>query len=146
MLTAREYNILLYFREHPEEYITSNKLATTLSVSDRTIKSDLATVRDYCQSLDFISLESKKGKGTKLIIHDLKEFELLLNNLDQSTNEESTSRIKKIVLHLLSNNKPITKYALQETFFISDSTLYQDMKQAEKLVKEYNLTLYYERE
>lgn len=146
MLTSREYNILHYFRENPEEYITSKKLATILSVSDRTIKSDLASVKDYCNSLNFISLKSKKGKGTKLTIENKKEFDLFFRRLKQSIHEENTSRVKKIILHLLSNNKPVTKYTLQELFFISDSTLYHDVKQAEKLIQKYKLTLEYERE
>lgn len=150
VLTAREYNILDYFCKHPEEYITSKKLATILSVSDRTIKSDLASVKDYCNSLSFISLQSKKGKGTKLTIEDRVEFNSFFHkrilSKKETIDKENSSRVKKIILYLLSHNKPVIKYKLQEIFFISDSTLYQDMKQAKKLVEKYNLTVHYKKE
>ncbi|WP_440897778.1 BglG family transcription antiterminator [Amphibacillus sp. Q70] len=150
LLTTREYDILLYFCEHSEEYITSKKLANLFNVSSRTIKADLDVIKEYCTQFSFLELFAKKGKGTILLVKNSEEFEHFSLSLKtgrfENVYDEQYLRVKKIILHLLSQSQYISKYELQNNFFISDSTLYHDIKLGEELVGKYGLRLIYKKE
>lgn len=150
LLTGREYKILLYFAERPGQYITSAQLAYTFDISARTVKKELSSIKEYCGQLTFLHLQSKKGKGTRLCVENEEEFkhyyETLQKKKTKRNEDEQYSRARKMIVYLLARKKYVSKYELEETFYISPSTLYQEMKQVRYLIEKYALHLYYKKE
>lgn len=145
LLTNREYKLFLYFCEHPNDYLTSSRLGEVFNVSSRTIKNDLEALKDYSKQFSFLEISTKKGKGTHLVVKDLDKLNQFISSLKtknfNKNFDDKNLRIKRIILYLLTKNQHLSKYNLQEKFFVSESTLYHDIQQAKKLVQKYNLNL-----
>lgn len=138
VLTNREKLILNYLNHN--EYVTANTLADQLSVTSRTIKSDITKLKDLLNDKQEF-LISVPGKGFKLN-HEIKTIsnqrsyiedkDLILNNYD---------RIAAIIHELLLSDDYIKYELLADKLFISPSTLQRDMRTVRKLLKQFNVAI-----
>lgn len=134
----REMLILDYLKRH--DLVTSDELANYLSVSKRTVKKDIAYIREVLNQGQEI-LQSVHGKGYALskaymsvIDHNFlsRDKDLILNNYD---------RIAYIIQRLLLSETEIRYENLADELFISPSSLSKDMKKVRSFLREYQLTI-----
>ena len=75
MLTKRQIEIFLQFCEHENEYLKANHFSDELNVSLRTVQNDLKVIKKEMQDQTAFEIESKVPFGTRLIVHDQKDFD-----------------------------------------------------------------------
>lgn len=145
MLNQRQIEILMEFCNHSEEFLTASYFAEKLGVSLRTIQGDMKVIRQELEDETCASLVSKASKGTCIEVTDYDEFSAFVNSLYQQYTTVSlnypTSRISKILLLLLSRHRAVSISEMEEKYFVSRSTLLNDLKKVEEVLDQYNLEL-----
>ena len=69
----RRIQLEFYILSNVKDYITINKIAKRINISDRTLKNDLIDLREYVKESGG-ELIAKPGKGLKINIIDEKKF------------------------------------------------------------------------
>ena len=79
------------------------------------------------------------------MVEDADEFSAFVNSLYQEYTTVSlnypTSRISKILLLLLSRHRAVTLSEMEEKYFVSKSTLLNDLKKVEEVLDKFHLEL-----
>ncbi len=145
MLNQRQIEILLEFCNCSEEFLTASYFAKKLAVSLRTVQNDMKAIRKELKGESCADFMSKASKGSCVHVNDHEEFSAFVNSLYQQYTTVSlnypTSRISKILLLLLSRHRAVSISELEEKFYISHSTLLNDLKKVEEILNRYQLEL-----
>ena len=145
MLNQRQIEILLEFCNHTEEYLTASYFADKLNVSLRTVQGDMKAIKTELEEESCAHIESKASKGSCIVVEDADEFSAFVNSLYQEYTTVSlnypTSRISKILLLLLSRHRAVTMSEMEEKYFVSKSTLLNDLKKVEEVLDKFHLEL-----
>lgn len=125
MLTNRQEKLLKIFL-FENTYVSVENLAKKLTVSERTIYSEINRLSS--QGYKFVT---KRGKGYKLE-NDAKEpDEKFINQVNQNVTHD---RRLEIMSDLLFNKKIVTLNNLSETYFVSPSSIKNDLKFIENII------------
>lgn len=145
MLNQRQIGILLEFCNHPGEFLTATYFAKQLDVSLRTVQGDIKTIRKELEKETCASLCSTVSKGSFIRVEDTEGFAALIDSLYQKYVTVSlnypVSRISQILLLLLSRHRAVSLSEMEDLFFVSKSTLLNDLKRVEKILGRYQLEL-----
>ncbi|WP_315113201.1 BglG family transcription antiterminator [Clostridium intestinale] len=139
MLDKRMENLFNLLSE--EEYKTAESFSEKINLSSKTIRTLLKKL-DESLIGNGAHIISKSGYGYKLVVEDsdkIKQFKLLHQN--PCLPETSEERIQFLLEYLLNNKSYIKIEALSEMLFVSKKTLAQDLKEAERVMKKYNLSI-----
>ncbi len=139
MLDKRMENLFNLLSE--EEYKTAESFSEKINLSSKTIRTLLKKL-DESLIGNGAHIISKSGYGYKLVVEDsekIKRFKLLHHN--PCLPETSEERIQFLLEYLLNNKSYIKIETLSEMLFVSKKTLAQDLKEAEKVMKKYNLSI-----
>lgn len=146
MLNQRAIEILMELCNHTNEYLTGNYFSEKFHVSLRTIQADMHEIKNELKAENCVKIVSQTSKGTKIEIKNYDEFSVLMHSLYQqyaaSSLNFSVSRINKILLFLLHKHRAVSFFEMEEEFFVSSSTLRNDLKKIEELLKEFNIELF----
>ena len=131
---SKKNKLLSYLQNFPGWH-TSQELAIQLELSKRTIKNYVQQFRDQgiliSSSVKGYHLEQssldKKQDNTKFKVHKLPD-----------NNEE---RVNYIINVLVNSSSSINVYDLANNLFVSESTILQNLKQAEREVKRFGIKL-----
>ncbi|MCO8193586.1 MULTISPECIES: BglG family transcription antiterminator [Anaerofustis] len=128
---SRQLTILRILNEK-KDWITGKALSEKLGVSDRTIRNDISII-NYDIEPYSANIISERGKGYKLECNDNELLISMLSKKDsfQNNNEK---RLYDIFLYLLLNSKSILLDDLEDLFYISRSTLENDIKRIKALL------------
>ncbi len=145
MLSQRQIEILLEYCNHAGDYYTAAWFADHMDVSLRTVQNDMKAIREELQEVPCVELRAKTSKGSTIVILDQDEFSAYVNTLYQEFTTVSlnypTSRVTQILLLLLNSHRPIAYSRIEDKYFISRSTLFNDLKKAEETLQEYHLEM-----
>lgn len=149
MLNQRCIEILMELCNHSGEFLTGSYLAQKFSVSLRTIQNDMREIKKEMERETCAEIVSQTSKGTKLEIHNYDEYSVLISSLYQqyatASLNYSVSRVDSILLFLLNKFRAVSLYDMAEKFFISESTLRNDLKKVENILNQYGLELLFNR-
>jgi lichenan operon transcriptional antiterminator len=129
-----------------DAYLTSKDIASVLDISVRTVKTELKIIQEYAQNFTSFRVESLSNRGSRLAISD---ETLFLEELKRIKKEAQTSgldaenRAKFVIRFLLDQKDFKSKIQLENEFYLSESTLYNCMKEVKKILSVYNLHLRY---
>ncbi|MFZ2408876.1 MAG: HTH domain-containing protein, partial [Lactococcus raffinolactis] len=132
MLTKRQEKIIDYL-EKDGSWLTGKELAYLMSVSDRTIRSDVGKINDF---YGFNLIQSNRREGYRLSKGEMtaKTIETPLSMaIPQTANERALFLLK----HLLVSKKEINLISFQQQVFISESTLENDLKKVRQILLDY---------
>lgn len=145
MLSKRQIEILLEYCNHTGEFFTASHFADQMDISLRTVQADMKEIRNELENETCMELISKTSQGSCIIVKDQDEFSAYVNSLYQEFTTVSlnypTSRITQILLLLLNSHRAVTFSYMEEKYFISRSTLLNDLKKVEKILKDFHLEL-----
>lgn len=145
MLNQRQIEILMEFCNHSDEFLTASYFADKMGVSLRTIQGDMKVIRKELEDETCANLISKASKGSCLQVEDHDEFSAFVNSLYQQYTTVSlsypTSRISKILLLLLSRHRAVSVSEMEDKFYVSKSTLLNDLKKVEEILEKFSLEL-----
>ncbi|EOH74985.1 BglG family transcription antiterminator [Enterococcus raffinosus] len=145
-LSTRQAQILEYYTHNKDNYITAKKTAKNFNVSIRTILTELKSIKEFSQLHPSFQLETLPSKGTKLTILDRTQFKedlALIKKRPPLSNDHTYNRANSIIKFLLDQSDYVSKYYLTEKFFISETTLYNHITEAKKILAKYQLKLEY---
>lgn len=131
MLNTRQLNIIDILNDN-SDWITGKEISNILSVSDRTIRLDIATINNY---YNCILIGSNKRFGYKI-------DKSLLNQQDVKTKyiipQTARERCVYVIQELLFKSKEINLISLQEQVFASGYSIDNDVKKIRKMISEYS--------
>ena len=141
-LTNRHKLIIQYLLNHGQT--TSKELGETLSVTDRTIKSDMLLIKSVIEKYG-ADIISTRGKGYEIEIYDPVSFSVIKNALNQEMTllvpKTSHERILYLVRKLLMVDYAIPIQDLSEELYVDRSTLNTDIHDVRKIFENYSLDL-----
>lgn len=124
-----------------KEYKTAESFSVTLGLSNKTIRSLLKELDDILKE-NGAYIESKNGYGYKLVVSDKTKIEQLkLSNQRKYVPETSEERIQYLLEYLLHSKGYVKSEDLSQMLFVTKKILAHDLKEVEKLMQQYNLTI-----
>lgn len=141
MLSKRQKEILRVFETHSPSFLTADYFVNKFDVSMRTIQTDIKRIREELAKENYAELISVASKGSKLVINDTKLYQKAMTDGEMFNEQNQSDRVRKLCILLLNQKKPISRQALMDRLFISASTLNSDLKEADNLLSNYQLTI-----
>ncbi|WP_165211127.1 BglG family transcription antiterminator [Streptococcus tangpeifui] len=131
-------NLLL----NKKEAVHINELSSYCSVSDRTIRSDINTINDYIKDHGAHVILIRK-KGYVIEYFDKKAFDEFWSHQDTGTFLFTTSeaRLTFLIRLFLTSEEFISHNYLQSVLFVSQNTLYSDLRALRQSLTGYNLKI-----
>ncbi|HBM75003.1 MAG TPA: transcriptional regulator ManR, partial [Clostridiaceae bacterium] len=127
-----------------KDYKTISSFADSLKVSSKTLQKDLAVIEKYLNHFN-VSLDRKPGTGIKIINAD--KAKLLLNNSIQRQ-ERGCSQIpinqRRVEITkdlLIDSNTTTSLQKLSQKYFVSKTSIINDLAYIEKWLSEFGLKL-----
>lgn len=141
MLTKRQKEMIQEFERHSPSFLTADHFVEKFQVSMRTVQSDIKKIREHLATTRYAELISVASKGSQLIIKDYTAFQV--NNQQKEIISESnqSDRVRKLCVLLLNQKRPINRQKNLDQLFIASSTLNMDLKEADKLLSNYQLSV-----
>ncbi|MBQ7889029.1 MAG: HTH domain-containing protein [Erysipelotrichaceae bacterium] len=126
------YIIYLLLNSTEKKPLTSNRLASELSLSNKTIQVSISNISEFCLKNGF-EIISKSGNGFYVNIIDPEKTLILKQNLDiyfsknYITGDKNALLQANIMLYLMNKNEPVTIEEICQLFYLSKSTVYSYM-------------------
>lgn len=141
MLTKRQKEMIQEFERHSPSFLTADHFVEKFQVSMRTVQSDIKKIREHLATTRYAELISVASKGSQMIIKDYTAFQV--NNQQKEIISESnqSDRVRKLCVLLLNQKRPINRQKILDQLFIASSTLNMDLKEADKLLSNYQLSV-----
>ncbi len=129
-MQMRQKKILQILKEK-KDWITGKELSTILSVSDRTIRSDMEQLGKTYKGI----IESSVRYGYRINEDVSEESDLEQREHIPQTSEE---RCKYIIEKLLLNKRKLNIFDLQYDIYVSEFTIKNDMKKISEMLEKYD--------
>ncbi len=81
------------------------------------------------------------SKGSQLIIKDYTTFQVNIQKKEIISESNQSDRVRKLCVLLLNQKRPINRQKILDQLFIASSTLNMDLKEADKLLSNYQLSV-----
>lgn len=148
MLNKKEIAILDILLQTTSKYLTSQKIGSHLGVSDKTARKYITQLNESINN-DLAQIKSVYGHGYYLEINKEREFRnkyrANINNRQKTRDakhvEEPKDRQYYILRRLFFENDLIYLEDLLTELYVSDSTLMNDISEANKQLKSHDLAL-----
>ena len=145
MLNQRQLETLLELFEKPEQFMTAAFFAEKQQVSVRTAQSDLRAIKTELEQYPCVSFQAVTAKGSRVVIQDASAFAALKEGFYQqfgnTTLNYQSERISQILILLLRQYRAVSYYDLENAVFVSHSTLMNDLKLVDDVLRKYQLSL-----
>lgn len=128
-----KYKNILQYLSTKHDWTSSTKLANTLGISKRSVKTYIADIN----SME-LGLIASSNKGYRIDIKKLNSFFASMNNTIPQSQKEREEYLLKC---LVKADSPQNIFDLSEELFISEVTLKGDLRKVKKRLADYNLEL-----
>lgn len=144
-LDVRRYEILNYLL-YQDGYTTVAQLAEEKEISRRSVYYDLRKINEWLEDQDLEPLVMERKKGIRIDSEHKDAIRTKLKMLPSKLAYVFTpgERIKIIVCSILQRNRNLFLEDFMELCQVSRNTIINDMKEATKVISEYQLQLIYE--
>ncbi|NUI91702.1 BglG family transcription antiterminator [Staphylococcus borealis] len=135
-MIERQKKIIELFLNNYDMYLNANEIAQHLTVSNRTIRSDIKYINnDFLKSL----IISVKSRGYMLNTEDYEIDDI--NNLLKSLNEKDSEILINLGYHLLMQNSAITLNKLEKEYHISRTKLLDYLSRIQAWCEKFNVKI-----
>lgn len=141
MLTKRQKEMIQEFERHSPSFLTADHFVEKFQVSMRTVQSDIKKIREHLATTRYAELISVASKGSQLIIKDYTTFQVNIQQKEIISESNQSDRVRKLCVLLLNQKRPINRQKILDQLFIASSTLNMDLKEADKLLSNYQLSV-----
>ena len=141
MLTKRQKEMIQEFERHSPSFLTADHFVEKFQVSMRTVQSDIKKIREHLATTRYAELISVASKGSQLIIKDYTAFQVNSQQKEIISESNQSDRVRKLCVLLLNQKRPINRQKILDQLFIASSTLNMDLKEADKLLSNYQLSV-----
>lgn len=143
-LTHRQYWIMRALYKNQGEYIKSAYFANSLHCTIRTIQNDLRKLRGKYADKNVCTLETNRNLGTKLTVHNIQQFEELLDSQALTAKrplDPNDQRLDQIFFLLIKNRRKVSLYKLSAENFLSESTVKHSLALLNAKLRPYSLKI-----
>ncbi len=135
-MIERQKKIIELFLNNYDTYLNANEIAQHLTVSNRTIRSDIKYINnDFLKSL----IISVKSRGYML---NTENYEIDdINNLLKSLDEKDSEILINLGYHLLMQNRAITLNKLEKEYHISRTKLLDYLSRIQAWCEKFNVKI-----
>lgn len=145
MFNQRQLEIIIELCENQGNYMTASYFVQKQQVSLRTIQGDMKAIKTELAKQTCVEFQSLAPKGSRIMVLDPEAFgawkEQLYQQFGGAAMNEQEERVNQIILMLLRMRRAVSLYDVETTFFISRSTLVNDLKRGAKVLKKHGLEL-----
>lgn len=145
MFNRRQLEIVLELFENPDHYLTASYFAQKQQVSLRTIQNDIKAIKAELAENPCVEFQSAPPKGSRIVVTNQEQFASFKEDLYQEFSTTSMSyqneRINKLLFVLLTQHRSISYYDVENTIFVSRSTLLNDLKRLDAVLQKYQLEM-----
>jgi lichenan operon transcriptional antiterminator len=141
VLTKRQKEMIQEFERHSPSFLTADHFVEKFQVSMRTVQSDIKKIREHLATTRYAELISVASKGSQLIIKDYTAFQVNIQQKENISESNQSDRVRKLCVLLLNQKRPINRQKILDQLFIASSTLNMDLKEADKLLSNYQLSV-----
>lgn len=135
-MIERQKKIIELFLNNYDTYLNANEIAQHLTVSNRTIRSDIKYINnDFLKSL----IISVKSRGYMLNTEDYEIDDI--NNLLKSLDEKDSEILINLGYHLLMQNSAITLNKLEKEYHISRTKLLDYLSRIQAWCEKFNVKI-----
>ncbi|MCI2894559.1 BglG family transcription antiterminator [Staphylococcus hominis] len=135
-MIERQKKIIELFLNNYDTYLNANEIAQHLTVSNRTIRSDIKYINnDFLKSL----IISVKSRGYMLNTEDYEIDDI--NNLLKSLDEKDSEILINLGYHLLMQNSAITLNKLEKDYHISRTKLLDYLSRIQAWCEKFNVKI-----
>lgn len=135
-MIERQKKIIELFLNNYDTYLNANEIAQHLTVSNRTIRSDIKYINnDFLKSL----IISVKSRGYMLNTEDYEIDDI--NNLLKSLDEKDSEILINLGYHLLMQNSAITLNKLEKEYHISRTKLLDYLSRIQAWCEKFNIKI-----
>ncbi|MCI2921265.1 BglG family transcription antiterminator [Staphylococcus hominis] len=135
-MIERQKKIIELFLNNYDTYLNANEIAQHLTVSNRTIRSDIKYINnDFLKSL----IISVKSRGYMLNTEDYEIDDI--NNLLKSLDEKDSEILINLGYHLLMQNSAITLNKLEKDYHISRIKLLDYLSRIQAWCEKFNVKI-----
>lgn len=138
----RIFSILMILLDS-DTYITIDKIAKELNVSNKTIRNELSKLDDWIVSRN-LKLIKKTGSGIMVEGSIQDKFAIRKEIAEKSKvihDFSPQSRVNSIAIKLLGSNESLRVYNLAEEFYSSRATIHKDLEKVATLLGKYKIEL-----
>lgn len=146
MLSHRQLEILLELLENPGTYTTAAALSSSKEVSLRTIQSDMKKIREELEEELSLRLDSAARKGYCIYIRDADAYDRFKDRCyveySGAASMAGSERPQTLIGLLLQSFRPVSLFSLQNSLYVSESTLNNDLAAAGRMLQKYDLEIF----
>jgi activator of the mannose operon (transcriptional antiterminator) len=140
-LTVREEEIVTFLAQS-DGYVSANRLADLLNVSQKTIYRDITSIKKKMGSDDFI--KQSQGKGLQLDVsslHIINQQNIEYRQTFFLGMSAAERRKHLLILLLLQSPQETSIKNLSEYYYVSNASIVNDLRSIEKQLEIYKLTM-----
>ncbi|MCR1822094.1 BglG family transcription antiterminator, partial [Terrisporobacter muris] len=143
ILTSRQIDFIKLMLEE-SEYKPIKYFTEKLNVSDKTLQKDLKIIGNYISKFN-VKIDAKRGYGILIDSNASSNIEFI-NNLNINLKEKNSvsvdqRRVEILKMLLLNSNSSTSINQLSEKYYVSKTSIVNDLKYIEEWLKKYNIKL-----
>ena len=143
ILTSRQIDFIKLMLEE-SEYKPIRYFTEKLNVSDKTLQKDLKIIGNYISKFN-VKIDAKRGYGILIDSNASSNIEFI-NNLNINLKEKNSvsvdqRRVEILKMLLLNSNSSTSINQLSEKYYVSKTSIVNDLKYIEEWLKKYNIKL-----
>ena len=143
MLTSRQIEFIKLLLEE-DEYKPIKYFTEKLNVSDKTLQKDLKIIGNYIKQFD-IEINAKRGQGILIDSSANTNIDLInklnINLKDKNVVSVEQRRVEILKMLLLNSNSSTSINQLSEKYYVSKTSIVNDLRYIEEWLKKHNITL-----
>ncbi len=141
MLSNRQKRVLQFLLEEDSPH-TSFQISETLGINRRTLRDDLMIIKDVLLEMG-CELTSKPNIGYQIQCGktDLCKIKTLLDDDKEHIPNTDEERINYCIYQLITTNSNLKIDELCDRIYVSRPTLSKNLKEAEEILRKFNLTI-----
>lgn len=143
ILTSRQVDFIKLMLEE-SDYKPIKYFTEKLNVSDKTLQKDLKIIGNYISKFN-VQIVAKRGYGILIDSNASSNIELInslnINLKDKNNISVEERRVEILKTLLLNSNSSTSINQLSEKYYVSKTSIVNDLKYIEEWLKKYNITL-----
>lgn len=143
VLTSRQIDFIKLMLEE-SEYKPIKYFTEKLNVSDKTLQKDLKVIGNYISKFN-VKIEAKRGYGILIDKKSSSNIEFInslnINLKDKNNVSVDQRRVEILKMLLLNSNSRTSINQLSEKYYVSKTSIVNDLKYIEEWLKKYNIVL-----
>lgn len=137
MLTGRQIQLLEQIRNQPD-FITIAQTAGLLGVSAKTVRNDLAAIKEYLQTQNLGEVITKPHAGIQAKIDDI-QWEQIMNSVEQEDGNEFLENAPDTMIWILLKKRKLSFSEAEKRLYLSRSAIEKELPKVKDWFRDHQI-------